>query len=167
MLHQDTMLLDLLRPKKQVSLYLQCKQYIRQVELKYPKYFSVKMAFELKNDVTNLLEKHNFQVRRAATKYNGPHKSFAEGFNKELAKLSLQAKDAQELQHPERVLEIWVKYLNNIVKKMNNTKSSMNSVKEKDAIKMDIVKLHKCKTYPPKNLFPEDGFYRYLYQPSD
>ena len=46
------------------------------------------MAFELKDDVTNLLEKHNFQVRRAATKYNGPHKAFAEGFNKELAKLS-------------------------------------------------------------------------------
>ena len=135
--------------------------------MKYPKYFSVKMAFELKNDVTNLLEKHHFQVRRVATKYNGPHEAFAEGFNKELVKLSLQAMDAQDFEDPETVLEIWVKYLNNIVKKMNNTKSLMNGVKAEDAIKLDIVKLDKYKTYPQKNLFPEDDFYRYLYQPSD
>ena len=36
-------------------------------------------------------------------------------------------------------------------------------MKPKDSIKVDIIKLDK--TYPEENALPEDGLYRYLYQP--
>ena len=86
-----------------------------------------------------------------------------ETFNKELAKLLLKPMDAQELQDPEKVSTIWVKNINKIVNKMNNTKSSMIDMKPKDAIKLDTVPLDK--TYPEETVLPEDGLYRYLYQP--
>ena len=71
--------------------------------------------------------------------------------------------DAQELQDPEKVSAIWVKNLNKIVNKMNNTVSSMIGMKPKDAIKLDAVPLDK--KYPEETVLPEDGLYRYLYQP--
>ena len=73
--------------------------------------------------------------------------------------------DAQELQDPEKVSAIWVKNLNNIVNKMNNTVSSMIDMKPKDAIKLDNVPLDK--KYPEETVLPEDGLYRYLYQPGE
>ena len=73
--------------------------------------------------------------------------------------------DAQELQDPEKVSTIWVKNLNKTVNKMNNTVSSMIGMKPKDAIKLDTVPLNK--TYPEETVLPEDGLYRYLYQPSE
>ena len=73
--------------------------------------------------------------------------------------------DAQELQDPEKVSTIWVKNLNSIVNKMNNTKSLMTDMKPKDAVKLDTVKLDK--TYPKEDVLPEDGLYRYLYQPGE
>ena len=84
-----------------------------------------------------------------------------EAFNRELVKLLFKPMDAQELQDPEKVSTIWVKNLNKIVNKMNNTKSSMIDMKPKDAIKLDIAPLDK--TYSE----PEDGLYRYLYQPGE
>ena len=38
-------------------------------------------------------------------------------------------------------------------------------MKPKDAIKIDNVPLDK--EYPGKNVLPEDGLYRYLYQPGE
>ena len=73
--------------------------------------------------------------------------------------------DAQELQDPEKVSAIWVKNLNKIVNKMNNTVSSMIGMKPKDAIKLETVPLDK--TYPEETVLPEDGLYRYLYQPGE
>ena len=73
--------------------------------------------------------------------------------------------DGQELQDPEKVSTIWVKNLNKIVNKMNNTKSLMIDMKPKDAIKLDTVPLGK--KYPEETVPPEDGLYRYLYQPSE
>ena len=46
---------------------------------------------------------------------------------------------------------------------MNNTKSWMNDMKPKDAIKLDTVPLGK--KYAEETVLPEDGLYRYLYQP--
>ena len=43
----------------------------------------------------------------------------------------------------------------------------MTDMKLKDAIKLDIVKLDKSETYPEEEVLPEDGLYRYLYQPSE
>ena len=48
---------------------------------------------------------------------------------------------------------------------MNNTVSSMIGMKPKDAIKLDTVPLDK--TYPKETVLPEDGLYRYLYQPNN
>ena len=88
-----------------------------------------------------------------------------EAFNKELAKLLFKPMDNQELQDSEKVSTIWVKKLNKIVNKINTTKSSMIDKKPKDAIKLDTVSLDK--TYPEETVLPEDGLYRYLYQPGE
>ena len=73
--------------------------------------------------------------------------------------------DAQELQDPENISTIWVKNLNKIVNKMNNTVSLMIGMKPKDVIKLDTVPLDK--TYPEETVLPNDGLYRYLYQPGE
>ena len=49
--------------------------------------------------------------------------------------------DAQELQGPEKVSRVSVKYFYKIVNKMNNTVSSMTGMKPKDTIKLDTVPL--------------------------
>ena len=131
---------------------------------KYPKVFQCDNGPEFKNEVTKLLEKHNVDIRRATTKYKHTHTAFMEAFNRELAKLLFKPMDAQELQDLEKVSTIWVKNLNK-VNKMNNTKSSMIGMRPKDAIKLDTVPLDK--TYPEETILPEDGLYRYLYQPGE
>ena len=85
--------------------------------------------------------------------------------NKELEKVLFQPIDAQELQDPEKVSTICVKNLNKIVNKMNNTVSSITGMKPKDTIKLDNVPLDK--KYPEETVLPEDGLYRYLYQPGE
>ena len=93
------------------------------------------------------------------------HTTFVEAFNKELTKQLLKPMDVEELENPEKVSTIWVKNLKSIFNKMNNTKSSMIGMNSKDAIKLNTVKLDK--TYPEENALPEDGLYRYLYQPGE
>ena len=73
--------------------------------------------------------------------------------------------DAQELQDPEKVSTIWVKVLNKIVNKINNMVSSLIGMKPKDTIKLDNIPLDK--KYPEETVLPEDGLYRYLYQPGE
>ena len=48
---------------------------------------------------------------------------------------------------------------------MSNTVSSMIGMKPKDAIKLDSVPLDK--TYPKEIVLPDDGLFRYLYQPGE
>ena len=127
--------------------------------------FQCNNGSEFKNQVTNLLEKHNVEIRRATTKYKHTHAAFVQAFNKELAKLLLKRIYAQVLQDPEKVSTIWVKNLNKIVDKMNYRVSSMIDMKPKDAIKLDTVPLGK--TYPEETVLPEDGLYRYIYQPGE
>ena len=128
---------------------------------KYPKTFQCDNGSEFKNEVTKLLEKHNFEIRRATTKYKHTHTAFVEAFNKELAKLLFKPMEAQELQDLEKVSTIWVKNLNKAVNKMNSTVSSMIGMKPKDVIKLDTVPPDK--KYPKETVLPEDGLYRYLY----
>ena len=131
---------------------------------KYPKTFQCDNGSEFKNEVTKLLEKHNTEIRRATTKHKHTHTTFLEAFNKELAKLLFKPMDTQELQDPEKVSTNWVKNLNKTVNKMN-TESSMTGMRPKNAIKLDTVALDK--TYPEETILPEDGLYRYLYQPGE
>ena len=132
---------------------------------KYPKVFQCNNGSGFKNKVTKLLEKQSVDIRRATAKYKHLHTAFVEAFNKELAKLLFRTMDTQELQDREKVSTIWVKNLNKIMNKMNHTKSSMIDVKPKDAIKLDTAPLDK--TYPEETILPEDGLYRYLYQPGE
>ena len=132
---------------------------------KYSTTFQCENGSEFKNEVTKLLEKHNFEIRRAVAKYKHAHTAFVEAFNKELAKLLFKPMDAQELQNPEKVSTIWVKNLNKTVNKMNNTVSLMVGMKPKYAIKLDTVPLDK--TYLEETVLPEYGLYRYLYQPGE
>ena len=76
---------------------------------KYPKTFQCDNGPEFKKEVKKLLEKHK-EIRRATAKYKHIHAAFVESFNKELAKLLFKPMDAQELQDPEKVLTIWVKF---------------------------------------------------------
>ena len=73
--------------------------------------------------------------------------------------------DAQELQDPEKVSTIWVKNLNKTVNKINNTVSPMIGMEPRDAIKLDTIPIDK--THTKETIIPEDGFYRYLYQPGE
>ena len=112
-----------------------------------------------------LLEKHNVEIRRATTKYDHRHTAFVEAFNRELVKLLFKLMDGQELQDPEKVSTTWVRILNKIVNKINNTVSSMIGMRPKDGIKLDTFLLDK--KYPGETVLPEDGLYRYLYQPGE
>ena len=132
---------------------------------KYPKVFQVDNGSEFKGEVTKLLEKHNVDIGRATTKYRHTHTAFDEDFNKGLEDLLFKPMDAQEVQNSEKVSKIWVKNLDPAVKRLNNTVSSAIGMKPKDAIKLDTVPLDK--TYPKETVLPEDGLYRYLYQPGE
>ena len=124
---------------------------------RYPKTFQRDDGSEFKNEVTELLEKHNVEIPRATTKYKHTHTAFVEAFNKELAKLLFKPMDDQELQDLEKVSKIWVKNLNKIVNKMNNT---VLSVYKLDAVPPE-------KPYSEETVLPKDGLYRYLYQPGE
>ena len=82
-----------------------------------------------------------------------------------MAKLFFKPTDAQELQDPEKVSTIWAKNVNKTVNKMKNTVSSMIGMKPKDAIKLSTALLNK--TYSKETVLPEDGLYRYVYQPGE
>ena len=73
--------------------------------------------------------------------------------------------DAQELQNYIKLLKIWVKNLDPVVKRLNNTVSSAIGMKPKDAIKLDTIPSNK--TYPEETELLEEGLYRYLYQPGE
>ena len=48
---------------------------------------------------------------------------------------------------------------------MNNTVSLMIGIKPNDVITLDTIPLDK--RYPEETVLPEDGLYRYLYQPGE
>ena len=54
---------------------------------KYPKTFQYDNGTEFKNEVTKLLEKHNFDIRRAIKKGKDRHTACEEAFKKEFPKL--------------------------------------------------------------------------------
>ena len=144
-----------LRTKKssEVAVVLEAIYKMRSV-FEYLAVFQCDNGSEFKNEVTNLLEKHNVDIRKATRKYKHTHPDFVEAFNKKLAKLLFKLMDVQELQNPEKVSAIWVKTVN----KMNNTVLSVIGMKLKDVIKLDTVPLDK--TYPQETVLPKDGLYR-------
>ena len=132
---------------------------------KYSKALQFDNGLEFKNKAAKLLEKHNVEIRRATAKYKHTQTAFVEAFKKGLAKLLFKPMDAQELQDSEKVSIIWVKHLSKAVNKINNTVLSMIGTRPKDVIKLGTVPLDK--TYAEETVLPEDGLYRYLYQPDE
>ena len=153
-----------LEPKSKLHLCLK-KKYIRRVVCSNtPKYFHVIMGQSLKKKKQSCLKNTMliFEQQQQNTSilirplWNPSSKNWQNCYFKIVI---------QEVQDCEKVSTIWVKNLNEIVNKMNNTKSSMIDMKPKDAIKLDTVPLDK--KYAEETVLPEDGLYRYLYQPGE
>ena len=129
--------------------------------LMYPKIFQCDNGSEFKGDVTKMLEKNEVKIRRVTTKYKHTHTAFV------LAERLFKVQDAQELNNPEKVSSRWVKHLYGLVDELNDTETEMIGMKPKDAIKLKEVPLVAQESYPPEEVLPEDGLYRYLLQPGE
>ena len=90
-----------------------------------------------------------------------------EALNKILAERLFKVQDAQELNDPEKVSATWVKHLYGLVDELNHTQTEMTGMKPKDATVLDQVPLVTQESYPPEEVLPEDGLYRYLLQPGE
>ena len=135
--------------------------------LTYPKIFQCDNGSEFKGDVTKMLEKNEVKIRRVTTKYKHTHTAFVEALNKILAERLFKIQDAEELNDPEKVSSRWVKHLYGLVDVLNDTETEMIGMKPKDTIKLKEVPLVTRESYPPEELLPEDGLYRYLLQPRE
>ena len=135
--------------------------------LMYPGTFQCDNGSEFKGEVTKMLEKHEAKIWRVTTKYAHTRTAFVEALNKILAERSFKVQDAQELNDPEKVSSRWVKHLYGLVDKLNDTETEMIEMKPKDAIKLNEVLLVAQESYPPEEVLPEDGLYRYLLQPGE
>ena len=135
--------------------------------LKFPKIFQCDNGREFKGYVTKMLEKNEVKIRRVTMEYKHTHTAFVEALNKILAERSFKVQDAQELNDPEKVSSRWVKHLCELVDELNDTETEMIGMKPKDAIKLNEVPLVKQENYPPEEILPEDGLYRYLLQPCE
>ena len=135
--------------------------------LKYPKIFQCDNGSEFKEEVTKMLEKNEVKTQRVTTKYKHTHTAFVEALNKILAERLFKVQDAQELNDPEKISATWVKHLYGLVDELNDTETEMIGMKPKDSIKLDEVPLVNREAYPPEEVLPEDGLYRYLLQPSE
>ena len=133
--------------------------------LTWPKVFQCDNGSEFKAEVSKMLKKHDVKVRRATTKYKHTHTAFVESLNKILAENLFKVQDAQELNDPEKISSTWVRHLYRLVDKLNDTETKMIGMKPKDAIKLKEVSIKE--DYPPEEILPEDGLYRYLLQPGE
>ena len=136
-------------------------------DFKYPKNFQCDNGSKFKSKVTALLESHSVKIKRATTKYKHTHTAFVEAFNRELAKELFKPMDAQELNDPDKISRIWVPNLEKTVKRINNSKTAMIGMKTKDAIKLSNAELVKSEGFADEKPLPEDGLYRYFYQPGE
>ena len=114
--------------------------------------------------MTKMLEKQEVKIRRVTTKYEHTHTAFVEALNKILAERLFKVQHAQELNDPEKVSSRWVKHLCGLVDELNHMETEMIGMKPKDAIKLKEVSLVTRESYPPEEVLPEDGLYRYLLQ---
>ena len=101
------------------------------------------------------------------TKYKHTHTAFVEALNKIFAERLFKVQDTQELNDPEKVSATWVKHLYGLVDELNDMETEMIGMKPKEAIKLDEVPLVNQESYPPEEILPEGGLYRYLLQPGE
>ena len=132
--------------------------------LTYPKIFQCDNGSKFKGEVVKMLEKQEVKIRRVTMKYKHTHTAFVEALNKILAERLFKVQDAQELNDPEKVSSRWGKHLYGLVDELNDTETEMIEMKPKDVIKLKEVPLVSRESYPPEEVLPEDGLYRYLLQ---
>ena len=132
-----------------------------------PKIFQCNNGSEFKAEVTKILKKHEVKIQRETTKYKHTHTAFVEALNKILAERLFKVQDAQELNDPEQVSSRRVKHLYGLVDELNDMETEMTGMKPSDAIKLNEVPLVNREAYPPEEVLPEDGLYRYLLQPGE
>ena len=113
--------------------------------------------------MTKLLGSHSVEAKHATAKCKHTHTAFVEAFNKELAKELFKPMDAQELNDPDKISRLWVRNLENTIKRMSNLKTAMIGMKPKDAIKLSNVELVKSEEFADEKPLPEDELYRYFY----
>ena len=135
--------------------------------LTYPKIFQCDNGSKFKGDVTKMSEKNEVKIRRVMTKYKYTHTAFVEALNIILTERLFKVQDAQELNDPEKVSSMWVKHLYGLVDELNDTETEMTGMKPKDVIKLKEFLLVARESYPPEEVLPEDGLYRYLLQPGE
>ena len=155
-----------LKTKKASEVADMLKDVYRKGPLRYPKELHVDNGTEFKVDVLKLMKEHDVKVVSVTTKYHHNFTAFVERFNKILAERLFKAQDAQELQNPTKDSKIWVKYLQTIVRRLNSEKTRMLGMTPAKAVKLDSVEL-KVNPYLEEEVAPEDGLYRYLYQPGE
>ena len=114
-----------------------------------------------------MLEKNEVKIRRVMTKYKHTHTAFVEALNEIFPERLFKVQDAQELNNAEKVSSRWVKHLYGLVDELNDTETEMIGMKPTDAIKLKEVSLVARESYPPEEVLPEDGLYRYLLQPGE
>ena len=136
-------------------------------QLMYPGTFQCDNGSEFKGEVIKMLVKQEVKIQRATMKYAHTHTAFVEALNKILTERLFKVQDAQELNDPEKVSSRWVKHLYGLVDDLNDKETEMIGMKPKDAIKLNEVPLVAQESYPPEEVLPEDGLYRYLLQPGE
>ena len=97
--------------------------------LTYPKRFQCDNDSEFKGEVTKMLEKQEFYIRRVTMKYKHTHTAFVEALNKILAERLFKVQDAQELNDPEKVSSRWVKHLYGLVNELNDMETKIIRMK--------------------------------------
>ena len=155
-----------LKTKKASEVADMLRDIYKKGPLRYPKEFHIDNGTEFKADVLKLMKEKGVKVVSATTKYHHNFTAFIERFNKTLAERLFKAQDAQELENPTKDSKIWVKYLQKAVTRLNSEKTRMLGMTPAKAIKLESVEL-KVKPYPKEEILPEDGLYRYLYQPGE
>ena len=155
-----------LRTKKASEVSEMFKDIYKKGPLGYPEKLHIDNGTEFKSDVDKLMKEHNVIVNRVTTKYYHKFMAFAENFNDTLAQRLFKIQDAKELNNPLKDSRTWVKPLYKIVSSINNTKLDRIGMTPAKAVKLENVTLN-VKYYPKEEVLPEDGLYRYLYQPGE
>ena len=109
-----------------------------------------------------MLEKNEVKIWQVTTKYKHTQTAFVEALNKILTERLFKVQDAHKLNDPEKVSSRWVKHLYGLVDKLNDMETEIIGMKPKDAIKLKEIPLVAQESYPPEEVLPEDGLYRYL-----
>ena len=130
--------------------------------LTYPKIFQCDNGSKFKAEVTKMLEKHEFRIQHAMTKYKHTHTAFVKALNKILTENLFKVQDAQELNESNKVSATGVKHLYGLVDKLNDTETQITGMKPKDVIKLTKVPLVNRENYPEEETLPENGLYHYL-----